>query len=245
MTRSVPSDAAKLTKAAEFWNTGWTTKPGTLPAADLIPSSGPYKLKSWNAGESVTLEANETYYGTPAATKNLTFRFLDDDAMVQALDNDELNVIAPQPTIDTLAQLKKLGDKVNIQQGDTMTWEHLDFNFRDKAVFKDSLELRQAFAMCVPRQEIVDNLIKPLNPEAQVLNAREVFPFQENYKDVVGLLLRRPLRHRRHRGCQEDPRRAERRRHQGPHRLLRSEPAPCQRSRDDQVVVRRCRLRNR
>lgn len=179
------NDGTKVTKAAEFWNTGWTTKPGTLPAADLIPSSGPYKLKSWTAGESVTLEANENYYGTPAATKTLTYRFITDDAMVQALDNKELNVISPQPTIDTLAQLKKLGEAVNIQQGDTMTWEHLDFNFRDKAVFKDSLELRQAFAKCVPRQQIVDNLIKPLNPDAQVLNAREVYPFQENYKDVV------------------------------------------------------------
>ena len=179
-------DAKAITKAAEFWNTGWTTKPGTLPAADLIPSSGPYKLKSWSAGQSVTLEANENYYGTPAATKTLTFRFIDDGAMVQALQNKDLDVIAPQPTVDTLAQLKGLGDAVNIQQGDTLTWEHLDFNFRDKAVFKDSLELRQAFAMCVPRQEIVDNLIKPLNPEAKVLNAREVFPFQDTYGEVVG-----------------------------------------------------------
>ncbi|MDO5743358.1 MAG: ABC transporter family substrate-binding protein [Micrococcaceae bacterium] len=179
------NDAKKVTKAAEFWNTGWTTKPGALPDADLIPSSGPYKLKSWSAGQSVTLEANENYYGTPAATKTLTFRFIDDGAMVQALQNKDLNVIAPQPTVDTLSQLEALGDAVNIQKGDTLTWEHLDFNFRDKAAFKDSLELRQAFAMCVPRQEIVDNLIKPLNPEAKVLNAREVFPFQENYAAVV------------------------------------------------------------
>ncbi|GAA5227229.1 ABC transporter family substrate-binding protein [Paeniglutamicibacter antarcticus] len=178
-------DASKLTKAAEFWNTGWTTKPGTLPAADSIPSSGPYKLKSWSAGQSVTLEANENYYGAPAATKTLTFRFTDDGAMVQALQNKDLDVIAPQPTVDTLAQLEALGDQVEIQKGDTLTWEHLDFNFRDKAAFKDSLELRQAFAMCVPRQEIVDNLIKPLNPEAKVLNAREVFPFQENYAAVT------------------------------------------------------------
>lgn len=178
-------ESAKLVKAADFWNTGWTTKPGTLPAEELIPSSGPYKLKSWTAGQSVTLEANENYYGTPAATKTLTFRFIDDGAMVQALDNNELNVISPQPTVDTLAQLQKLGDKVRIQQGDTMTWEHLDFNFGDKAAFRDSLELREAFAKCVPRQQIVDNLIKPLNPEAVVLNAREVFPFQTNYKDVV------------------------------------------------------------
>ena len=39
--------------------------------------------------------------------------------------------------------------------------------------------------MCVPRQGIVDNLIKPLNEEAVVMNAREVFPFQENYEAIV------------------------------------------------------------
>lgn len=177
-------DSKKLEKAAKFWNEGWTTKPGTLPDEADIPVSGPYKLSSWKAGESVTLTANENYYGTPAATKELNFRFLADSGMVQALQNKDLDVIDPQPTVDTLEQLKGLGSAVNIQQGDTLTWEHLDFNFV-KGNTMTNLELRKAFAMCVPRQEIVDNLIKPLNPEAQVMNLREVFPFQENYADTV------------------------------------------------------------
>ncbi|MFY9679326.1 ABC transporter substrate-binding protein, partial [Glutamicibacter protophormiae] len=177
-------DSKKLEKAAKFWNTGWTTKPGTLPDEADMPVSGPYKLGSWKAGESVTLTANENYYGTPAATKELNFRFLADSGMVQALQNKDLDVIGPQPTVDTLEQLKGLGSAVNIQQGDTLTWEHLDFNFV-KGNAMTNLELRKAFAMCVPRQEIVDNLIKPLNPDAQVMNLREVFPFQENYADTV------------------------------------------------------------
>ncbi len=177
-------DSKKLEKAAKFWNEGWMTKPGTLPDEADMPVSGPYKLGSWKAGESVTLTANENYYGTPAATKNLTFRFLADTGMVQALQNKDVDVIAPQPTVDTLAQLEGLGSAVNIQKGDTLTWEHLDFNFA-KGNEMTNLELRKAFAMCVPRQEIVDNLIKPLNPEAQVMNAREVFPFQENYQETV------------------------------------------------------------
>ncbi|MCW4465225.1 ABC transporter substrate-binding protein [Glutamicibacter sp. MNS18] len=180
--RSGDSDALK--DAAEFWNTGWVTDPGTLPDEELMPVSGPYKLSSWQAGESVTIEANEAYYGTPAATKNITFRFSADNTMVQSLQNQDLNVIAPQPTVDTLTQLEALGDAVVIHQGDTLTWEHLDFNFVDGNVM-NSLELRTAFAKCVPRQDIVDNLIKPLNPDAQVMNAREVFPFQENYEEVV------------------------------------------------------------
>lgn len=177
-------DTDALKDAAEFWNTGWNTDPGTLPEADMMPVSGPYKLGSWQAGESVTIEANENYYGTPAATKNITFRFSADNTMVQSLQNQDLNVIAPQPTVDTLTQLEALGDAVTIHQGDTLTWEHLDFNFVEGNAMTN-LELRKAFAMCVPRQEIVDNLIKPLNPEANVMNAREVFPFQENYEEVV------------------------------------------------------------
>ncbi|WP_197512954.1 ABC transporter substrate-binding protein [Tessaracoccus coleopterorum] len=86
-----------------------------------------------------------------------------------------------------------MGDSVNVHTFETLTWEHLDFNFRSvkdapKNVFADDaggLALREAFAYCVPRQEIVDNLIKPINPDAVVMNAREVFPFQDNYADVV------------------------------------------------------------
>ncbi|MFS0867095.1 ABC transporter substrate-binding protein [Microbacterium sp. 179-B 1A2 NHS] len=183
--RSGDSDA--LAPAAEFWNTGWLTNPGELPEEALVPSSGPYKLATWEAGQSVTLVANEEYYGEANAAQNaeLVFRFVEQDAMVQALDNGDLNVIAPQPTVDTLSQLEQLGDSANVLTGATLTWEHLDFNFVDGSLFADNLELRKAFAMCVPRQQIVDNLIKPIDPEAEVLNAREVFPFQENYPEVI------------------------------------------------------------
>ncbi|MFJ2146024.1 ABC transporter family substrate-binding protein [Glutamicibacter sp. NPDC087661] len=177
-------ESDKLKKAADFWNEGWMTDPGKLPDEKISPVSGPYKLGSWKAGESVTLVANENYYGPAPATKELTFRFLEDASMVQALQNKDVDVINPQPTVDTLAQLENLGDAVAIQKGDTLTWEHLDFNFA-KGNEMTNLELRKAFAMCVPRQQIVDNLIKPLNPDAIVMNSREVFPFQDNYQEVV------------------------------------------------------------
>ena len=180
-------DAEALAPAAEFWNTGWMTNPGELPDEALIPSSGPYKLSSWDAGQSVTLVANEEYYGDQLAPQNgeIVFRFVGQDAMVQALDNGDLDVIAPQATVDTLAQLEGLGDAANILTGPSLTWEHLDFNFIEGSLFADNLELRQAFAMCVPRQQIIDNLIKPIDPNAVVLNAREVFPFQDSYDEVV------------------------------------------------------------
>lgn len=179
-------DSEALAPAAEFWNNGWTTEPGTLPDTALIPSSGPYILDSWSATQSVTLKANPEYYGEQLAPQNdeLVFRFIDQASMPQALQNGDVDVIAPQPTVDTINQLEEMGDAVSVYTGPTLTWEHLDLNQREGAIFSNA-ELRKAFAMCVPRQLIVDNLIKPLDPEAEVMNSREVFPFQENYDEVV------------------------------------------------------------
>ncbi len=181
-------DYAQLAPLAEFWNTGWLSQtPGELPDPALVPSSGPYTFKEngWTAGQSLTLTANEEYWGTPAATQEMTFRFTAADTHVQALQNGDLDVIEPQATVDTLGQLEAIGDTVTVETGSSLTWEHLDFNFREGNVFADNLALREAFALCVPRQQIIDNLIAPINPDAEVMNLREVFPFQEDYDEVV------------------------------------------------------------
>lgn len=180
-------DMDVLKDAAEFWNKGWLSKPGEVPDPALAPVTGPYDFKAggWESGQYITLEANSEYWGTPAATKELTFRFIGADAQIQALANGDLDVIQPSgPTVDTTTQLEQLGDSVNVDTNQNLTWEHLDFNFKS-GIFADSLEAREAFALCVPRQKIVDDLIKPIAPEAVIMNAREVFPFQDNYEDVV------------------------------------------------------------
>jgi peptide/nickel transport system substrate-binding protein len=180
-------DMPVLKKAAKFWNEGWLSQPGQVPDPEIAPVTGPYNFKAdgWEAGQYITLEANSEYWGTPAATKELTFRFVAADAQIQALANGDLDVINPNgPTVDTVTQLEQLGSSVTVDTSPTLTWEHLDFNF-GSGIFADSLEAREAFAHCVPRQKIVEDLIQPIDPEAVVMNAREVFPFQDSYEDVV------------------------------------------------------------
>ncbi|MEV0891336.1 ABC transporter family substrate-binding protein [Promicromonospora sp. MEB111] len=180
-------DLDVLKKAAKFWNEGWLSQPGEVPDPAITPVSGPYNFKAdgWEAGQYITLEANDKYWGTPAATKELTIRFVAADAQIQALANGDLDVIQPNgPTVDTVTQLEQLGDAVTVDTNQNLTWEHLDFNFKS-GIFADSLEAREAFALCVPRQKIVDDLIKPIAPEAVVMDAREVFPFQDNYEATV------------------------------------------------------------
>ncbi len=182
-------DPEGFEEAAEFWNTGWNASGGTLPDPALTPSAGPYTLDgaTWNSPESLTLVPNESYWGPPPATANLTFRFTAPEAMVQALQNGDINIIEPQPDVDTVQAIEGMGDGFTLLTGPTLTWEHLDLNFKDGSPFSEAeggLAAREAFAMCVPRQQIVDNLIKPVDPEGTVMDLREVFPFQEEYEEV-------------------------------------------------------------
>jgi peptide/nickel transport system substrate-binding protein len=174
-------DMEALTAAAEFYNTGWVFNPGDIDTS-LTPSAGPYQIESWQAGQSITLTANPEWWGTPAKSKNVVIRFIAQEQQAQALANGEIQIAEPQPNPDVVQQLEGLGDQVEVLQGDEYTFEHLDYNFA--GAFADP-ELRRAFALCVPRQLIVDNLIKPVNPSAKVMNSRYAFTFSPEYEDVV------------------------------------------------------------
>ncbi|WP_022921879.1 ABC transporter substrate-binding protein [Ornithinimicrobium pekingense] len=186
----IDGDGETVGQASEFWNTGWVFNDYEIADEAIVPSSGPYTLQGsvWEKDQSLGLVPNEEFWGTPPATANLVFKFAAPETHVQALQNGDINVIEPQATVDTVDQLNNMGDTVSLLQGDEMTWEHLDFNFAEGSVFSDDeggLAAREAFAMCVPRQQIVQNLIQPINPEAQVMNLREKFPFQDDYQEVL------------------------------------------------------------
>lgn len=182
-----------VVKAADAWN-HWNGEgdgivPGEVPSPEVAPSWGPYTLKEggWKAGEYVTLVPNPDWWGEPAGTKELIVKQIKPEAMLQALANEDVNVIEPQATQDTIDQIKAM-DNATLLQGSTLIWEHVDFNFGGTSIFandKGGLALREAMAYCIPRQDIVDRLIKPLDPKAVVMNAREYFPTDTDYEKVV------------------------------------------------------------
>ena len=183
-------DGETVNSVAQFWNEGWLFPNFQVEDESLVPSSGPYTLEgaSWQSGTQLTLVPNESFWGPPPATGNLMFRFAAPETHVQGLLNGDINVIDPQATVDTKQQLENAGDSIAIETGDAMTWEHLDFNFGEGSPFADEaggLAAREAFALCVPRQGIVDSLIKPINENAEVLNLREKFNFMPDYQEVV------------------------------------------------------------
>jgi peptide/nickel transport system substrate-binding protein len=181
LTALPEQDRDALEEAAQFFNEGWVIE-GSLPDPSLIPSAGPYMLSDFVEGQSVTLTRNENYWGTPGAADTIVIRTIPEEGQVQALQNGEVDVIHPQPTVDLVSQIEQAAQAGNIEYevGDQYTYEHLDFNF-DEGVFADNLELRRAFSLCVPREQIVENLIRPVVPDAEVKNVRNVAPWDPGY----------------------------------------------------------------
>ncbi len=183
LTALQDGDADALQQAAEFFNTGWVLN-GALPDPATIPSSGPYKLTDFVEGQSVTLTANENYWGEQPATKNVVIRTIAEEEQVQALQNGEVDIIHPQPTVDMAQQIEQAtGSTISSEVGNQYTYEHLDFNF-NSGPFAESRELREAFALCVPRQQLVDNLIAPVVPDAEPKDIRTIAPWDPGFQEV-------------------------------------------------------------
>ncbi|WP_271394611.1 ABC transporter family substrate-binding protein [Neomicrococcus lactis] len=174
---------AQLKKAADFWNTGFDTT--TLPKdKSLYLSSGPFIVDSIEAEKSMTLKRNPDYnWGPMPQVDSIVVRYIGDaQAQVAALKNGEVDIIAPQASADTLEQLTALGDAVKVDTFDQLSYDHLDLNF--SGPFKDA-NVREAFLKTVPRQQIVDSIIKKLKPEAKPLDSQLFVPANAAYEESV------------------------------------------------------------
>jgi peptide/nickel transport system substrate-binding protein len=174
-------DVKAITRIANTYDTLWHTPAGHYDRA-TSPSDGPYQVAGWDAGRSLTLKANPDWWGTPPKAATVVVRFLAENRQVAALKDGDVQVIDPTPTTAITKQLQAAGPAATVTTADSFTWEHLDFNFRGE--FRTAA-LREAFAKCVPRQQIVDTLVKPLNPDAGIQQSRFLLPFQPGYSKLA------------------------------------------------------------
>ncbi|MCB9172910.1 MAG: peptide ABC transporter substrate-binding protein, partial [Ardenticatenales bacterium] len=116
--------------------------------------TGPYKLDSWNRGESVILTANEDYWGEAPADPTLVFRWAEEGATrlleLQSGQVDQIAFLSPDDfeTVEADANLQLVPNlNPNIfYLGMTNTFEPFD-----------NPDVRKAIAMGIDRQRLVDN----------------------------------------------------------------------------------------
>ncbi len=169
-----------LKRIADQWNTAYnilnTTGVNANTNPKLLVSSGAYVVSSAVPGRSVTMVANPRYKSGPTPSiKNFQLVIINDaTAAAQALANGEVDVMLPQPTRESVAALQR-------QRGTTVLgssaalYEHIDIDMTGPAwkgmSAAKAADLRRAFLLTVPRQEIVDKLVKGVDANARPLNS--------------------------------------------------------------------------
>ena len=194
-------DTTLLKKMGKIWSEDYTiTAVDSKTNPLLLVGNGGFILESAVAKTSVTLVKNPKYNSGPAMSGTIdkvVFKFIGDGtAAAQALANGELDVYAGQATADGVAKLKSISS-VNVVGTDQVAYEHWDLHYDtvvDEAPYtglfsvKDgakSKALRQAFLLALPRNEIMEKLIAPINGVKTPIASTWVAPGSAMYDKVT------------------------------------------------------------
>lgn len=139
-------------------------------------SFGPFIIQEWAPGDHLTVGKNPRYYraaeGLPVLNQ-IIFRFVPDagEMITMALNGECQVSLASQdsfftPYADAIEQVETQGTFRVISVPST-TFEHLDFNISPVSTYRgvastglfQDVRVRQAFAYCINRRELVDKLI--------------------------------------------------------------------------------------
>ncbi len=152
----------------------------TDPAAARSPLGwGPYTIEEWTEGDHITLRKNANYFrageGLPFY-ETLVYRFIGDtaDGNLNGLLAGECDIVDQNTQFlemfPALLERETQG-KLKTYVGQGPEWEHLDFGIRpsayddgyqaesDRPDFFGDARVRQAFAYCIDRQKVIDQLL--------------------------------------------------------------------------------------
>lgn len=192
-------DTDLLTKIGKVWSTAYNLKEineKTNPL--LLVGNGAMMVESVVKDQRVTLKLNPRYNSGPkmSGIEKIVFVTISDPtAAAQALANKEVDYYDAVATADSVAALKKISG-IKIDGSTQAVYEHVEvrsgaadggkpYNGPFAGMSQKAKDLRQAFLLAYPRQEIIDKIVKPVNPKAVVMNSLQYFPSEPNYAKMI------------------------------------------------------------
>ncbi|WP_027928515.1 ABC transporter family substrate-binding protein [Amycolatopsis benzoatilytica] len=146
-------------------------------------SGGPWKITKFVAKQSVTEVPNEKWWGKKPNLNSVIFRIITDATQEPtALQNNEVQVIYPQPQVDMVNQIKNMPN-ISSYIGLGLTWEHFDFNLKNPALA--SKPLRQALFTAVNTKDMIAKTVGQFTNKVTPLGNHNFVPQQTGFKDVV------------------------------------------------------------
>ena len=146
---------------------------------DLIENpngTGPYKFVEWRRGDQIILERNDEFWGTPAIPQTVVFRWSPESAqrLVELQSGTVDGIDNPGP--DDFATIQNDSSLQLATRNGTNVF-YLGMN--DKFPPFDNERVRQAFAMAIDRQRIVDNFYPPASTVATQFMPPAIFGYTE------------------------------------------------------------------
>lgn len=131
-------------------------------------SAGPFQVKEYIRGSHLTLIRNENYWGEHLAyLDEIEFRFIPDVVdEIEALEDGTVDIIYPAFLHPRMADVRAQSD-IEIQNSPGLLWEHVDMSFRDDRLKRPFI--RRAIATAIDREAIVEQVIRPIDPDAMVI----------------------------------------------------------------------------
>ena len=127
------------------------------PSAPTI-CAGPYKVKSWNAGASLTVEANPNYWSTPKPkVREISFKGVpDESSLTTGLITGGIQGSYPQ-ALSSLDQLRTNG-KVTVTEGSSYALDAIVIsNLRGTL---GDVRVRQALSAAIDRRAYINSVYK-------------------------------------------------------------------------------------
>jgi len=131
----------------------------TAPYNERPIGTGPFMVKTFKRGQYVLTERNPNYWRRDAAGRRLPyidrmiFRIIpNSNTLMTQLKAGELDLVVQTP-YDQAKQMRKSSGDIVLERAQMLSWQHLDFNFRNETL--RDIAVRRAIAHAIDRAALV------------------------------------------------------------------------------------------
>ena len=143
--------------------------------------TGPYKFVDWTKGASVTLVANEDYWGEAPKTKNLVFKIIaEGNTRLTSLMNGECDIIS---SVDPSSADQVTSNGFELFSEDGMTINYMAFN-TETGKCTDQ-EVRKAVAQAINVEEMVKSIYGDYATVANSVMPTWMAPYTKDVKQTA------------------------------------------------------------
>ncbi|NUP02251.1 MAG: ABC transporter family substrate-binding protein [Nonomuraea sp.] len=169
---------ASTNKSPQAFNNDWLNK---IPV-----TAGPFKFKGFDqTAKTITIVRDDAWWGNRAKLDQIIYRASEQDSLIGAFSNGELDLIDVGPSAPDYARARGT-QGAQVRQAAGPDFRHFTFNGSSE-LLKD-VNVRQAVQLGINRQAIAQSDLQGLNWPIALLNNHFFMNTQEGYLDNAGNL---------------------------------------------------------